>query len=152
MAFASAKALCDRHSPGDAQAVLARFIAEGHMLRHLRRMRELYRARQGVLISALAQASGGAVQLAPCLHGMHLALEAAADTDDAAVSRAAEARGVLLAPLSRYTVAAPRRGWLLGYAAYDDAALQAAAQAIGPLLRAALGALVHPPNLVRIAD
>ena len=144
-AFASAKALCDRHSPGDAQAVLARFIAEGHMLRHLRRMRELYRARQGVLIGALAAASGGAVQLAPCLHGMHLALEAPAGTDDAAVSLAAEARGVLLAPLSRYTVAARRRGWLLGYAAYDAAALQAAAQAIGPLLRAALGS-VHPPQ------
>ena len=146
-AFASAKALCDRHSPGDTQAVLARFIAEGHMLRHLRRMRELYRARQGVLISALAHASGGAVQLAPCLHGMHLALEVATDTDDAAVSRAAEARGVLLAPLSRYTVAARRRGWLLGYAAYDDAALQAAARVVGPLLQAALGPGSHPPRL-----
>ena len=45
---------------------------------------------------------------------MVVALEAAAGTDDAAVSRAAEARGVLLAPLSRYTVSAARRGWLLG--------------------------------------
>jgi GntR family transcriptional regulator/MocR family aminotransferase len=133
-AFAGAKALCDRHSAGDTQAVLARFIAEGHMLRHLRRMRELYRARQAVLIGALARATGGAVQLAPSQHGMHLALEAAPGTDDLAVSRAAAARGVLLAPLSRYTVAAQRRGWLLGYAAYDDATLQAAAQAIGPLL------------------
>lgn len=139
-AFAGAKALCDRHSAGDAQAVLARFIAEGHMLRHLRRMRELYRARQGVLINALAQATGGAVQLAPCPHGMHLALEAAPGTDDVAVSRAAASLGVLLAPLSRYTVAAQRRGWLLGYAAYGDSSLQAAAQAIGPLLR-------HHPGL-----
>ncbi len=142
-AFAGAKALCDRHSAGDAQAVLARFIAEGHMLRHLRRMRELYRARQAVLIGALAQATGGEVQLAPCQHGMHLALDAAPGTDDVAVSHAAAARGVLLAPLSRYTMAAQRRGWLLGYAASDDAALQAAAQAIGPLLLRQLGRPHH---------
>jgi GntR family transcriptional regulator/MocR family aminotransferase len=58
---------------------------------------------------------------------------------------------VLLAPLSRYTVAARRRGWLLGYAAYDDAALQAAAQAIGPLLQAALGPGSHPPRLAASA-
>ena len=31
-----ARAITDRHAPGDAQAVLARFIAEGHLLRHLR--------------------------------------------------------------------------------------------------------------------
>jgi len=137
-AFAGAKALCDRHSPGDGQAVLARFIAEGHMLRHLRRMRELYARRQAVLIAALASATAGQVQLAPCNHGMHLLLETAPGSDDLALSHAAAERGVLLASLSRYTLASPRRGWLLGYAAYDDAALQAAAQAIGPLLRAAL--------------
>lgn len=137
-AFAGAKALADRHSPGDAQAVLARFIADGHLLRHLRRMRELYRARQGVLINALAAASGGAVRLAPSLHGMHLVVPAPDGCDDAAVTQAAAAHGVLLAPLSRYTVAAPQRGWLLGYAGYDAPALEAAAQAIGPLLRCAL--------------
>ena len=49
-AFAMARAITDRHAPGDAQAVLARFIAEGHLLRHLRRMRELYLHRQQWLI------------------------------------------------------------------------------------------------------
>ncbi len=146
-AFAGAKALSDRHSPGEAQAVLARFIADGHMLRHLRRMRELYRARQGVLISALAQASGGLVQLAPCQHGMHLLLEAPPGLDDLRVSQLAAERGVLLAPLSRYTVASRRRGWLLGHAAYDEAALLAAAQAIGPLLQAALREPAGAPSV-----
>jgi GntR family transcriptional regulator/MocR family aminotransferase len=41
-AFQGARALSDRHSPGEAQEVLARFITDGHLLRHLRRMRELY--------------------------------------------------------------------------------------------------------------
>ena len=44
----------------------------------------------------------------------------------------------MLAPLSRYAVASARRGWLFGYAGYDTAALQAAAERVGPLLRAAL--------------
>ncbi|MDZ7865072.1 hypothetical protein [Acidovorax sp.] len=48
-AFAMARALTDRHAPGDTQDVLARFITEGHLLRHLRRMRELYPQRQQVL-------------------------------------------------------------------------------------------------------
>ncbi len=58
-----ARAITDRHAPGDAQAVLARFIAEGHLLRHLRQMRELYQARQHALRTALADASDGAWQL-----------------------------------------------------------------------------------------
>lgn len=134
-AFAAAKALSDRHSPGEAQAVLVRFIAEGHLLRHLRRMRELYAQRQAVMVQALAEASDGALQLVAAEHGMHLCAEAARAVDDAAVSAAAARRGVLLAPLSRYTLASPRRGWLFGHAAYDEAALRAAAQAVGPLLR-----------------
>jgi len=144
-AFAGAKALSDRHSPGDGQAVLARFIAEGHLLRHLRRMRELYQARQARLIDLLAQATGGAIQLPPCEHGMHLVLPApaqaddrplAAQADDRPLAAQAAERGVWLAPLSRYTVAAPQRGWLLGYAAYGEAEVQAALQRLAPLLAA----------------
>jgi len=134
--FAAAKALADRHSPGELQAVLARFIAEGHLLRHLRRMRELYPQRQALLIDALRQASGGAVRLTPSAQGMHLVLEAGgARRHDLALSARAREAGVLLAPLSAYTIDSPRRGWLFGYAGYDDAALRDAARRLGPLFR-----------------
>lgn len=149
-AFADARALSDRHSPGDVQAVLARFITEGHLLRHLRRMRELYLARQAQLIEALARASDDAAALRPCAHGMHLLLEAPPGTDDVRLSREAARRGVWLAPLSRYAMVSPRRGWLFGYAAYDAGALQSAARAVGPLLNAALGRSdghAGPPSL-----
>jgi GntR family transcriptional regulator / MocR family aminotransferase len=133
-AFASARALADRHAPGDAQAVLAHFIADGHLLRHLNRMRELYPERQRVLIDALAEATGGAVQLAPAEQGMHLVHEAAASRNDAAVAERALKAGVVLAPLSRYAIDSRRRGWLFGYAGYDAAALRRAAAIVGPLL------------------
>jgi GntR family transcriptional regulator/MocR family aminotransferase len=134
-AFANAKALSDRHSPGAAQEVLARFIAEGHLLRHLRRMRELYQHRQAVLIESLRKASGGACELAPAAQGMHLVLEVGERVDDTRLSRLAAEAGVYLAPLSLYCVEARRRGWVFGYAGFDDAALRQAARAVGPLLR-----------------
>ncbi len=134
-AFASAKSLSDRHSPGAAQEVLARFISEGHLLRHLRRMRELYQQRQAVMIESLRRASGGALQLAPAAQGMHLVHEVGERTDDRVLSRRAGEAGVFLAPLSLYCVQARRRGWLYGYAGFDDAALHAAARAVAPWLR-----------------
>lgn len=134
-AFAMARAITDRHAPGDAQAVLARFIAEGHLLRHLRHMRELYQQRQQVLIRALSAATGGAWQLQPSDRGMHLLHEAPPGTDDEMVSRKALAAGVFLAPLSRYAMQSTRRGWLLGYAGFDTAEITAAARRLGALLR-----------------
>jgi GntR family transcriptional regulator/MocR family aminotransferase len=138
-AFASARALTDRHAPGDTQDVLARFITEGHLLRHLRRMRELYPQRQQVLIDALAQASGGRLQLARSEQGMHLLHEVAPSRADAALAGRALAAGVLLAPLSRYAIESPRRGWLFGYAGYDAASLRDAAARVGPLFGPASG-------------
>jgi GntR family transcriptional regulator/MocR family aminotransferase len=134
-AFARARALSDRHSPGAMQDVLARFIVDGHLLRHLRRMRELYRARQAALIHHLARASHGALTLAPSLQGMHLAFEAAARVDDTALAHRAAEAGVQLAPLSRYCIEAKRRGWLFGYAGYDEAALARASRAVARCLR-----------------
>jgi GntR family transcriptional regulator/MocR family aminotransferase len=132
-AFAAAKALADRHSPGEQQAVLARFIVEGHLLRHLRRMRELYPQRQALLIDALAQASGGALRLAPHGQGMHLTHEVSGRRNDVTLSARAGEAGVFLAPLSAYAIESSRRGWVFGYAGYDSAALREAARRIGPL-------------------
>lgn len=137
--FAAARALIDRHAPGDNQAVLARFIADGHLLRHLNRMRALYPQRQQHVIQALAAASGGRLRLSPSEQGLHLLHElppGPAPQDDERLSQQALAAGVMLTPLSRYAVASPRRGWLFGYAGYDEAALTRAALRLAPLLDA----------------
>ena len=133
-AFAMARALTDRHAPGDLQQVLARFITEGHLLRHLRRMRELYPQRQAALIEALAQASHGKLRLQPSEQGMHLLHELPPGSNDLRLSERARAAGLMLAPLSRYTIESPRRGWLFGYAGYDTAALRDAATRLAKLL------------------
>ncbi len=117
--------------------MLARFIADGHLLRHLRRMHELFQQRQQLTIDALARASGGALQLAPSAHGMHLVHEAAPGRRDVALSARALEVGVSLAPLSRYAIESPRRGWVFGYAGYEAAELRAAARKVRPLFAAA---------------
>jgi GntR family transcriptional regulator/MocR family aminotransferase len=123
--------------------VLARFIADGHLLRHLNRMRELYPQRQQHLIQALADASDGRLRLSPSAQGLHLLHEQPAGptpAQDEAVSQQALAAGVMLTPLSRYAMTSRRRGWLFGYAGYDDASITRAAQRLAPLL----GALTTP--------
>ena len=136
-AFTRARALSDRQSPGAVQDVLARFIAEGHLLRHLRHMRELYRERQASMIASPAQATHGAITLAPSLQGMHLAFEVDERVRDTELSARADAVGVQLAPVSRYCIEARRCGWLFGYAGYDEAALARASRALGKQLSAA---------------
>jgi GntR family transcriptional regulator/MocR family aminotransferase len=82
------------------------------------------------MIHDLARASGGALTLAPSLQGMHLAHEVGARIDDTALSARAAVAGVQLAPISHYCIEAKRRGWLFGYAGYDEAALRRAARAL----------------------
>ena len=133
-AFTRARAINDRQSPGIVQEVLAQFIVQGHLLRHLRRMRELYRQRQTHMIACLAHASGGAITLEASLQGMHLTFEADASVRDTDLSQRALREGVQLAPLSAYCMQAKRRGWLFGYAGYDETAIARAAGVLGKLL------------------
>jgi GntR family transcriptional regulator / MocR family aminotransferase len=54
-AFVAARELTDRHPPPVEQAVLVEFIAGGHFVRHLRRMRSRYAARQAALVAGISR-------------------------------------------------------------------------------------------------
>src|SRR5215470_11317856 len=54
------------------QAVVARFMIEGHFARHLKRMRGLYAARRAALADALTAAFGDHLRVALQSGGMHL--------------------------------------------------------------------------------
>ena len=66
---------------------------------------------------------------------MHKLNEVPVGIDDEPLARSAQAAGVMLAPLSRYAMESPRRGWLLGYAGYGEAEIRAAARVVGALAR-----------------
>jgi GntR family transcriptional regulator / MocR family aminotransferase len=133
-AFTAAKVLADRHNPALEQAVLAHFIADGHLLRHLQRMRSMYAERQQIMIDALNRATHGAIHLLPSLRGIHLVHEIAPGADDASLVVQAKAAGVHLVALSAFCMASPRRGWALGYAAYDAEEMQSAAKRLAKLI------------------
>ena len=51
-AFSKGRARIDVHTSGIGQVALAEFMREGHLLRHLRRMRKVYAERRAALISS----------------------------------------------------------------------------------------------------
>ncbi len=72
-ALLAAKQLIDWHSPLLLQNTLADFIAEGHLARHVRKMRRIYAGRRAALLDALARHAGARLQPIPAMAGLHLA-------------------------------------------------------------------------------
>jgi GntR family transcriptional regulator/MocR family aminotransferase len=134
--FSAARELTDRHSPLVEQAVLARFIAEGHFARHIRRMRTLYAERQDILVEAAAGDLRGLLDVRPAEAGMHLVGWLPDRTDDREAMRRAAARGVEAIALSMYGIEPPARGGLLlGYAAVGEAGIRAGVRRLAAALR-----------------
>lgn len=124
--FAKALSLLCRHQPIGAQATLSDFIAEGHLGRHLRRMRLRYAERAEALQDAARRRLGGALVIPPILMGLDTPAFLAERQDAAAIVRRAAARGVEVRNLSYYAVDRPApTGLQLGFAAYAPAAIDA---------------------------
>jgi GntR family transcriptional regulator/MocR family aminotransferase len=105
----TAKFVTDWHTTLPAQAALARFIDEGYLARHVRKMRQVYQVRHRLLSTGLRDLLGDRLEVLPSAAGLHLTALApgmsCADID-AALHRA-EAAGAELQPLSMYDVGSP---------------------------------------------
>ncbi|WP_439813639.1 PLP-dependent aminotransferase family protein [Zavarzinia sp. CC-PAN008] len=105
---------------GPVPLATAAFLAEGHYLRHVRRMKRLYAARRAALVEALARrlTPRDAVRLRPdAWAGLTVRLDLPADAPDVAIARDLRRQGLAPAPLSTFHVGpgAPR-GLLLAVA------------------------------------
>ena len=69
------KRLTDLHSPMLEQLILARFIEEGHLERHIMKMKRIYRKRREALIAALTANFPGYIQIYGDATGLHLIAE-----------------------------------------------------------------------------
>jgi GntR family transcriptional regulator/MocR family aminotransferase len=122
--------------PTIEQMVLADFVAEGHFVRHIRRMRSLYAERQAALLRAAARGLSGLLRLEPADAGMFLRGELAAGIDDVAVSAAAAARGLDVQPLSPlYSGQPARAGLLLGYACVGEREMRTGIRSLAEAIR-----------------
>ena len=70
--FTRAKWLADRQTPVLEQAALADFMREGHLERHIRRMRRLYGRRREVLVEAVERCFGRRAEVGGDAAGMHV--------------------------------------------------------------------------------
>ncbi|CAB3739311.1 MocR-like pyridoxine biosynthesis transcription factor PdxR [Paraburkholderia rhynchosiae] len=129
-AFCGARILMDRHPPNADQHVLAAFMAEGHLERHIRRVRNVYADHRALLIEALtAMLPGDVAWIEPGDQGMHLVLWLAQSIDDRLVVDLATRAGVSVRPIS--TTFAPgtgRPGLVLGFGGYSREQMKTAAE------------------------
>jgi GntR family transcriptional regulator / MocR family aminotransferase len=115
-ALEAAKFTTDWHTALPTQAALARFVSDGTLDRHIRRMRGVYAERHRVVGEALDG------RLAPWLRpvhspaGLHVTalLRSGSVPHERAVVRRARALGVAVPGLSESAVRAPRAGLVLG--------------------------------------
>ena len=118
--FCGARILMDRHPPNADQHVLAAFISEGHLDRHIRRMRGIYaeqRMHLVKLLDSLLPTTLGRVQV--CDQGMHMVVWLREDIDDREVVAAAAGKGVAVRAVSRmYAKGTERSGLLLGFGGF----------------------------------
>ncbi|WP_334016789.1 PLP-dependent aminotransferase family protein [Burkholderia gladioli] len=138
-AFRGARVLMDRHPPEADQHVLAAFIGEGHLDRHIRRVRGVYAASRARLIATLDAALPPELAWRePSDQGMHLVLWLAPGLDDRRVAAAALEAGVAVRPVSpMYAPGTARAGLVLGFGGYDAAVMEAAARRLAAVIVAA---------------
>ena len=134
--FIAAKWLADRQAPTLEQEVLARFIAEGHFERHLRRMRVVNAERREALLAAIDEHLGSQVQIQGTNAGVHLVLwlRDVQRTDLAPLVARAAGLGVGVYPVDPYYFQPPdQAGLVLGYASLSTEEI---AEGIARLARA----------------
>jgi GntR family transcriptional regulator/MocR family aminotransferase len=136
----AAKNALDWHCPVPLQLAVAEFIANGHLSRHVRRLRHIYRERRDHLVAMLREHVGEALQTIASSYGMHIAALATDGLNCEAVSQALLERGVHIHALDRYYLGpVTRSGFVLSYAAASAEALTKAVQALGEELALASG-------------
>ena len=125
--FAAAKALADTGTATLEQLALADFIAEGHLERHVRRMRVRLAQRRTALVEALAEQLGARARVRGADAGLHvlLCLDELAMRDVRALREACRVRGVGIYPAAPFYARPPRRAEvLLGYGALGEDAIR----------------------------
>lgn len=120
---AAALSLTVRHAPLLEQAVLCDFLTEGHFGRHVRRMREVYAERLGVLLESARERWAGLLEITGVEAGLQTAAWLGEGIDEESAVAAAARRRIEVTPLSRYGRPG-RPGLQLGFAAVDPAEIR----------------------------
>lgn len=138
-ALAKTMEMAQRHmgliAAADVQEALADFIAGGHFLAHVRKIRRLYHARRDHLVAVLEREVGDALAVEVPPGGMQLVARLRDGRADKEVARLLIDAGVEVRALSSLALGRPRdHGLLLGFAAWREDEISAAVRAIASSL------------------
>lgn len=135
-AFCGARVLMDRHTPSADQHVLAAYIAEGHLDRHIRRIRGVYADRRSQLVGMLERSIPTDLGwLQPSDQGMHLLLWLARGIDDVLLAARAVAAGVAVRAVSpMYSAGNGRPGLVLGLGGFSNEQMEAAVRVLAAVI------------------
>lgn len=112
----AAKNATDWHCSVPLQLTVASFISEGHLTRHVRKMRRVYRERNDFLVKALHKGFGDWLQPLPSRHGLHIGAFVRGHIDVHSIEATVNERGVMMHSFDRYSIQgkAPP-GFVFGY-------------------------------------
>jgi GntR family transcriptional regulator / MocR family aminotransferase len=134
-AFCGARVLMDRHPPNADQHVLAAFMADGHLERHIRRVRNVYANHRAQLIAAIDTLLPPEVAwVQPGDQGMHLVLWLEESLDDREVVAMAARAGVAVRAISPMFSGIGRPGLVLGFGGFSNEQMQAAAKRLAEVI------------------
>ncbi|BBM67038.1 GntR family transcriptional regulator [Vibrio alfacsensis] len=106
-------------SPAHTQEALADFIVDGGLLRHIRKMRRLYKMKHEEMCLAIEKHFAGKVRVISQAAGLHITLKWQSGLDEHEWALRAKAEGIVLRPISYYEHSDFRtRDWqgaVLGY-------------------------------------
>ncbi|MFF2089526.1 PLP-dependent aminotransferase family protein [Paenibacillus sp. NPDC058174] len=123
--LAQVQELTYRHLPIMEQFTLAHFIEHGHFMRHMRRVRNVYRRRHEAMTKAIiATGLSERFTLSGVETGLHMLLEVDQSFDEETVTNLAFEEGIRIYPLSKYSLKSERKGWVLGFAKVDEIAIE----------------------------
>jgi GntR family transcriptional regulator/MocR family aminotransferase len=134
-ALVAAKNCADWHSSALVQASVAAFISQGHLTRHVRKMRQIYRKRRDFIMTRLREQFAGKLAPVPSSYGMHVTAKLREDIDAEAVVEMMEGHNVRIHSLKRYAFErqAPS-GLIFGCGVSDEAAIDHALKSLRKVL------------------
>jgi GntR family transcriptional regulator/MocR family aminotransferase len=131
----SAKNCMDWHCPTPVQMGVARFIAEGHLERHVRRLRRIYKERRELILNCLQADLSQWLTPISSGYGLHVAAQARTRQDMDRVSETLLREQIKVHAFSRYYLGAPAKtGLIFGYGAVDPAQIRQGFSALRRLL------------------
>ena len=99
-------------TPGHIQAALADFIVEGDLLRHIRKMRRIYKQKYQAMIKAIEAHFAGDVEVISQAAGMHITLKWYGGINEAIWTERAKRVGINIRPIAYYELShKKRRDW-----------------------------------------